>query len=251
MADHPHVLLVDDDVSLCALVAEYLSAEGYRVSLAHDAAEMRRISEQSTVDAVLLDLVLPGEDGLSLARSLRAANPGLAIIMLTGRSETIDRIVGLEMGADDYVAKPFHLRELLARIRSVMRRAPVVDASAAASEATVIRFAGWQLDRAARTLLSPVGEEVRLTSGEFDLLVAFVTNPNQVMSRDRLLDVTRGRKGTPFDRTIDVQIGRLRRKLEYDPQRPQLLKTVRGGGYIFTVPVDLTAGGAGPRYEVA
>jgi two-component system OmpR family response regulator len=211
---------------------------------------MRRISEQSTVDAVLLDLVLPGEDGLSLALSLRAANPGLPIIMLTGRSETIDRIVGLEMGADDYLAKPFHLRELLARMRSVMRRAPVVDASAAAPEATVIRFAGWQLDRAARTLLSPAGEEVRLTSGEFDLLVAFVTNPNQVMSRDRLLDVTRGRKATPFDRTIDVQIGRLRRKLEYDPQRPQLLKTVRGGGYIFTVPVDLAAGG-GPRYEVA
>lgn len=250
MQDNPHVLMVDDDENLCGLVAEYLSDEGYRVSLAHSALDMRRICEQSPVDAVLLDLVLPGEDGLSLARSLRAENPGLPIIMLTGRAETVDRIVGLEMGADDYLAKPFHLRELLARMRSVMRRTlPTGREPAASPRGTLIRFAGWQLDRARRRLESPEGEEVRLTSGEFDLLVAFATNPGQVMSRDRLLDETRDRRPSPFDRTIDVQVGRLRRKLEKDPQRPLLLKTVRGGGYMFAAAVDLADGG--PRYEAA
>ena len=250
MPDNPHVLMVDDDIELSGLVAEYLSDEGYRVSLAHNAGDMRRISMQSAIDVVLLDVVLPGEDGLSLARSLRTEQPSLPIIMLTGRGETIDRIIGLEMGADDYVSKPFHLRELLARVKSVMRRAiPAAVAQASATEATLIRFAGWELHRARRILLSPTGEEVRLTSGEFDLLVAFVTHPGQVMSRDRLLDLTRDRKASPFDRTIDVQVGRLRRKLETDPQRPQLLKTVRGGGYMFTGAVDLAAGG--PRYEAA
>ena len=250
MQDNPHILMVEDDEDLAGLVAEYLSGEGYRVSLAHNGGDMRRITEQSAIDAVLLDVVLPGEDGLSLARSLRAEAPGLPIIMLTGRGETIDRIIGLEMGADDYLPKPFHLRELLARLKSVMRRAPAAAAESGGAQPTLIRFAGWQLDRAARALWSPDGGEVRLTSGEFDLLVAFVTNPGQVMSRDRLLDMTRDRKSNPFDRTIDVQVGRLRRKLERDPQRPQLLKTVRGGGYMFTTPVDVIADGGG-RYEAA
>lgn len=249
MADNPHVLMVDDDLDLCGLVAEYLSDEGYRVSLAHTGLDMRRISAHSVVDVVLLDVVLPGEDGLSLARSLRAQNPDLPIIMLTGRGETIDRIVGLEMGADDYLAKPFHLRELLARLRSVMRRHSPATSQSAPADTPLFRFAGWQLDRARRRLLSPEGEEVRLTSGEFDLLVAFVSNAGQVMSRDRLLDLTRDRQASPFDRTIDVQVGRLRRKLEKDPQRPLLLKTVRGGGYIFTATVDTAAVGA--RYEAA
>lgn len=248
MHDNPHILMVDDDADLGGLVAEYLAGEGYRVSLAHNGDDMRRITQQSAVDAVLLDVVLPGEDGLSLARTLRRENPGLPIIMLTGRGETIDRIVGLEMGADDYLAKPFHLRELLARLKSVMRRASTGITERAASQGPLLRFAGWQLDRPARELRSPDGKRVRLTAGEFDLLVAFVTNPGQVMSRDRLLDLTRDRKATPFDRTIDVQIGRLRRKLEEDPQRPSLLKTVRGGGYIFTAPVDVAAG---TRYEAA
>jgi two-component system OmpR family response regulator len=248
MQANPHVLMVDDDEDLCGLVAEYLSDEGYRVSLAHNAGDMRRISAQSVVDVVLLDVVLPGEDGLSLARSLRAEHPELPIIMLTGRGETIDRIIGLEMGADDYLSKPFHLRELLARLKSVTRRAAPAATESAGAQATLIRFAGWELDRGRRLLLSPAGEEVRLTSGEFDLLAAFVTNPGQVMSRDRLLDLTRDRKASPFDRTIDVQVGRLRRKLEQDPQRPLLLKTVRGGGYIFTAAVDAAAG---TRYEAA
>jgi two-component system, OmpR family, response regulator len=249
MQDNFHVLMVDDDLELGGLVAEYLSDEGYRVSLAHNAADMRRISAQSAVDVVLLDVVLPGEDGLSLVRALRAERPELPIIMLTGRGETIDRIIGLEMGADDYLSKPFHLRELLARVKSVTRRTLPTAAAAAAPQAALICFAGWELDRARRLLLSPAGEEVRLTSGEFDLLVAFVTNPGEVLSRDRLLDLSRDRKASPFDRTIDVQVGRLRRKLEKDPQRPQLLKTVRGGGYMFAAAVDLAAGS--PRYEAA
>lgn len=251
MQENPHVLMVDDDPELAGVVAEYLSDEGYRVSLAHNGGDMRRVTDQTAVNAVLLDVVLPGEDGLSLARWLRAENPGLPIIMLTGRGETIDRIIGLEMGADDYLAKPFHLRELLARLKSVMRRAALTAGDSAASPGPLIRFAGWQLDRASRSLLSPEGEEVRLTGGEFDLLVAFVTNPNQVMSRDRLLDLTRERKANPFDRTIDVQVGRLRRKLEKDPQRPLLLRTVRGGGYMFTAPVDFAAADGGASYKAA
>jgi DNA-binding response OmpR family regulator len=199
---------------------------------------LREAVGRDAIDLVILDLVLRGEDGLQLARELRNQSD-IGIIMLTGRGETVDRIIGLEMGADDYLSKPFHLRELLARVRSVLRRG---GGRSGGSDRPVarsrIRFSGWSLDLASRELMSPSGEDIRLTTGEFELLAAFVNHANQVLSRDRLLDLSRHREAGPFDRTIDVQVGRLRRKLEDDPKNPTLIKTVRGGGYIFTPPVE-------------
>ena len=239
MTDNGHILIVDDQREICDLVQEYLSGEGYRVSTAQDGAEMRRVMAQSPVDLVILDLMLPGEDGLTLARSLRQES-SVGIIILTGRGEIVDRIIGLEMGADDYLPKPFHLRELLARVKSVLRRASSRNSDRLTAPArSKARFAGWNLDLSSRELYSPSGKEVRLTTGEFDLLAAFVNNANQVLTRDRLLDLARNREAGPFDRTIDVQVGRLRRKLEDDPQRPMMIKTVRGTGYIFTPPVEV------------
>jgi two-component system, OmpR family, response regulator len=240
MSDNGHILVVDDQQEICDLVQEYLSGEGYRVSTAHDGPGMRRQLSQAQVDLVILDLMLPGEDGLTLARALRSES-AIGIIILTGRGETVDRIIGLEMGADDYLPKPFHLRELLARVKSVLRRVQSRTGEPGAQPSrSHARFAGWSLDLASRELLSPNGEEVRLTTGEFDLLTAFVTNANQVLTRDRLLDLARNREAGPFDRTIDVQVGRLRRKLEDDPQNPGMIKTVRGSGYIFTPSVEMS-----------
>jgi two-component system OmpR family response regulator len=239
MSDNGHILVVDDQKEICDVVQEYLTGEGYRVSTAHDGNGMRRVLGQHHIDLVILDLMLPGEDGLTLARSLRNES-GIGIIILTGRGETVDRIIGLEMGADDYLPKPFHLRELLARVKSVLRRVQSRVGEPGQPVRTNARFAGWSLDLSSRELLSPAGQQVRLTTGEFDLLAAFVNNPNQVLSRDRLLDLARNREAGPFDRTIDVQVGRLRRKLEDDPQNPSLIKTVRGSGYIFTPTVDFS-----------
>jgi two-component system, OmpR family, response regulator len=240
MNDNSHILIVDDQREICELVQEYLSGEGYRVSTAQSGAEMRRVMAQSPVDLVILDLMLPGEDGLTLARSLRQELPNVGIIILTGRGEIVDRIIGLEMGADDYLPKPFHLRELLARVKSVLRRASSRGTEQpGGAPRSKARFAGWNLDLSSRELFSPAGKEVRLTTGEFDLLAAFVNNANQVLTRDRLLDLARNREAGPFDRTIDVQVGRLRRKLEDDPQRPTIIKTVRGTGYIFTPAVEV------------
>jgi two-component system OmpR family response regulator len=234
-----HILVVDDQKEICEVVQQYLSSEGYRVSVANDGTGMRRTMGQTAVDLVILDLMLPGEDGLTLARQLREES-GVGIIILTGRGETVDRIIGLEMGADDYLPKPFHLRELLARVKSVLRRVSTRNAKEQpASARSKARFAGWHLDLSTRELVSPDGGEVRLTTGEFDLLAAFVNNANQVLSRDRLLDLARNREAGPFDRTIDVQVGRLRRKLEPDPQKPTMIKTVRGTGYIFTPTVEV------------
>jgi two-component system OmpR family response regulator len=239
MNDTAHILVVDDQKEICEVVQEYLSSEGYRVSTAHDGVEMRRVLAGSPADLVILDLMLPGEDGLTLARSLRDES-NVGIIILTGRGETVDRIIGLEMGADDYLPKPFHLRELLARVKSVLRRVQTRSMEKPALSRSRARFAGWHLDLSSRELWSPSGREVRLTTGEFDLLAAFVTNANQVLSRDRLLDLARNREAGPFDRTIDVQVGRLRRKLEEDPQHPTMIKTVRGSGYIFTPAVEVS-----------
>ena len=239
MSDNGHILVVDDQKEICDVVQEYLTGEGYRVSTAHDGTGMRRVLGQHHVDLVILDLMLPGEDGLTLARSLRNES-AIGIIILTGRGETVDRIIGLEMGADDYLPKPFHLRELLARVKSVLRRVQSRVGEPGQPVRTNARFAGWSLDLSSRELLSPAGQQVRLTTGEFDLLAAFVNNPNQVLSRDRLLDLARNREAGPFDRTIDVQVGRLRRKLEDDPQNPSLIKTVRGSGYIFTPTVEFS-----------
>ncbi len=238
MNDLGHILIVDDDRDVCDVVQEYLAGEGYRVSIAQNGGDMRRSLAQAPVDLVILDLMLPGEDGLSLARSLRNES-GLGIVMLTGRTDIVDRIIGLEMGADDYLPKPFNLRELLARVKSVLRRIQQQTGDKPVLPRSKARFSGWEFDLASRELTSPLGEEVRLTTGEFDLLSAFVNNANQVLSRDRLLDLARNREAGPFDRTIDVQVGRLRRKLETDPQKPTLIKTVRGGGYIFTPPIEV------------
>jgi two-component system OmpR family response regulator len=238
MNESGHILVVDDQQEICDLVREYLTDEGFRVTTTNDGAGLREEMARSPVDLVILDLVLRGEDGLQLARELRSQSD-IGIIMLTGRGETVDRIIGLEMGADDYLSKPFHLRELLARVRSVMRRGSARNGGdKSAAPRARISFAGWILDLASRELLSPAGEEVRLTTGEFELLAAFVNHANQVLSRDRLLDLSRHREAGPFDRTIDVQVGRLRRKLEDDPKNPAMIKTVRGGGYIFTPPVE-------------
>ncbi|HTW53492.1 MAG TPA: response regulator [Stellaceae bacterium] len=239
MSESGHILVVDDQQEICDLVREYLSDEGFRVSTANDGAGMRETIAREPIELVILDLVLRGEDGLQLARELRNGSD-IGIIMLTGRGETVDRIIGLEMGADDYLSKPFHLRELLARVRSVLRRGSSRGGAGNESDAqrAHVKFAGWSLDLASRELTSPSGEDVRLTTGEFELLAAFVNHANQVLSRDRLLDLSRHREAGPFDRTIDVQVGRLRRKLEDDPKNPTMIKTVRGGGYIFTPPVE-------------
>ena len=237
MSETGNILVVDDQQEICDLVHEYLTDEGFRVSTANDGAGLREEMARSKVDLVILDLMLPGEDGLQLARQLRSESD-IGIIMLTGRADTVDRIIGLEMGADDYLPKPFHLRELLARVRSVLRRAASRAAEKTEGSRPRARFADWVLDLSSRELLSPSGEDVRLTTGEFELLSALVNHANQVLSRDRLLDLSRHREAGPFDRTIDVQVGRLRRKLEDDPKNPSMIKTVRGGGYMFTPPVQ-------------
>jgi DNA-binding response OmpR family regulator len=238
MSETGHILVVDDQQEICDLVREYLMDEGFTVSTANDGAGLREEMARSRIDLFILDLMLPGEDGLQLARELRGESD-IGIIILTGRGETVDRIIGLEMGADDYLPKPFHLRELLARVKSVLRRVSARTAEKAPAQRAQARFAGWHLDLSSRELFSPSGQEVRLTTGEFDLLAAFVNNANQVLTRDRLLDLARNREAGPFDRTIDVQVGRLRRKLEDDPQRPTMIKTVRGTGYIFTPAVEI------------
>jgi two-component system, OmpR family, response regulator len=237
MAEQPHLLIVDDDPEIRDLLARYLRRQGFRVDLAADGRAMARQLEAGRFDLVVLDLMLPGEDGLSLCRRLRATS-SLPVIMLTAMGEETDRIVGLEMGADDYLAKPFNPRELLARIRAVLRRAHGVPPPATAEPSAALAFAGWRLDVGRRELRDQDGVLVPLTSGEFDLLLAFAERPQRVLNRDQLLDLTRGRSAQAFDRSIDVQLSRLRRKIEADPKDPQLIKTVRGGGYMLSAPVE-------------
>lgn len=237
-----NILIVDDDREISGLVSEFLTPYGFRVTAVGDGLAMREKLETQSFDLVVLDLMLPGEDGLSLCRYLRQTTH-LPIIMLTAMGSETDRVVGLEMGADDYVAKPFSARELLARIKAVLRRgAPrgeggEPEAALVEGGKKLLEFAGWRLDIGRRHLHSPDGVMVELTSGEFDLLYAFCTNPQRVLTRDQLLDLARGRVSGPFDRTIDVQVGRLRRKLEADPKKPEILKTVRGGGYLLATEV--------------
>ena len=238
MEESPHVLVVDDDREIRDLLARFLAKHGLRVTAAANGAEMRAALADWRIDLVVLDIMMPGEDGLTLCRQLRAES-SLPVIMLTAMGEEVDRIVGLEMGADDYLAKPFNPRELLARIKAVLRRAG--EASPAAGDptpGTVLVFAGWSLDLDRRQLSAADGVMVPLSGGEFDLLAAFATHPQRVLSRDQLLDLARGRDAQPFDRSIDVQVSRLRRKIEPDPKQPTLIKTVRSGGYIFTPSVE-------------
>ncbi len=232
-----HLLIVDDDREIRDLLGRFLTRHGYRVTTARDGREMRKALADWRIDLIVLDLMLPGEDGLSLCRRLRA-DSSIPIIMLTAMGEETDRIVGLEMGADDYLPKPFNPRELLARIKSVLRRADATPAAVSSPGRTILRFAGWKLDLARRRLESAEGLVVDLSAGEFGLLVAFAEHPQRVLNRDQLLDLTRGRAAAPFDRSVDIQVSRLRRKIEPDPNKPDLIKTVRGGGYMFTPTVE-------------
>jgi two-component system, OmpR family, response regulator len=236
MASSPHVLVVEDDREISALVARYLRANEFRVSVAGDGSEMERILVTGRVDLVVLDLMLPGEDGLSLCRRLRPTSQ-VPIIMLTAKGEEIDRIIGLEMGADDYLPKPFNPRELLARVKAVIRRGATEPASVDQGSRVLI-FAGWQLDLRLRELLSSDGAKVAITGAEFDLLHAFCERPGRVLSRNQLLDLTQQRAPGPNERSIDVLVSRLRQKLERDPREPEFLKTVRSGGYVFTPEVE-------------
>jgi two-component system OmpR family response regulator len=233
----PHILVVDDDREIRELLARFLERHRYRVTAARDAKEARRLWPGGHYQLVVLDLMLPGEGGLDLARWLRGQSD-VPVVMLTAMGEETDRIIGLELGADDYVAKPFNPRELLARIRAVLRRAGDAPGKRGTPATRPMRFAGWTLDPARRRLLNPDGVEVALTGGEYDLLVALVERANRVLTRDMLLDLLRGRQAGPFDRAIDVAISRLRRKLEDDGRHAHLIKTVRGGGYVLAAPVE-------------
>jgi two-component system OmpR family response regulator len=235
MTSSPHLLVVDDDREIRDLLSRFLARHGYRVTVARDGVEMIKALGDGKFDLIVLDLMLPGEDGLSLCRKVRATSD-IPVVMLTAMGEETDRIVGLEMGADDYVPKPFNPRELLARIKAVLRRTG--PRAAARSPDVRMRFAGFTLDAAARRLIADTGDEVRLTAGEYDLLLAFVERPGRVLSRDQILDFTRGRSAAPFDRSIDIQVSRLRRKIERDPDAPEIIKTVRSGGYVFAVAVE-------------
>jgi two-component system OmpR family response regulator len=231
-----HILIVDDDSEIRDLLARFLDKHGFRVTTAADGHSRRRQLESGRFDLVVLDIMLPGEDGLSLCRRLRSESK-LPIIMLTALGEETDRIVGLEMGADDYLAKPFSPRELLARIKAVLRRTSDSTDLPQRGAGQILMFAGWQLDIGKRELRSPDDVLMPLTAGEFDLLVAFAEHPQRVLSREQLLDLSKGRDASPFDRSIDVQLSRLRRKIEADSKNPAIIKTVRNGGYIFAVGV--------------
>jgi two-component system OmpR family response regulator len=232
------ILVVDDDARIRDLLRRYLTQEGFEVILAEDGKALNRLMLRETADLIVLDLMMPGEDGLSICRRLRAANDRTPIIMLTAKGEDVDRIVGLEVGADDYLGKPFNPRELLARIRAVLRRASGEGSGPKEPPAKAIRFAGWVLEPGRRRLLNPDGVEVPLTGGEYELLQVLVERPNRVLTRDMLMDLLRGRQAGPFDRAIDVAVSRLRRKLEDDGRNPSLIKTVRGGGYVLAATVD-------------
>jgi two-component system, OmpR family, response regulator len=229
----PHILVVDDSRDIRELLVRYLEQNGFRASAAPGADAARRLLKTSVFDLAVLDVMMPGEDGLSLCRSLHFESD-LPVIMLTARGEDVDRILGLEMGADDYVAKPFNPRELVARIGAVLRRTNSLPRRGGGTRSGHIQFDRWSLDTAQRELTGPDGTIVPLSSGEFRLLLAFIERPNVSLSRDQLLDITRGRNADPFDRSIDNAVSRLRRKIEEDPKAPRLIKTVWGGGYVFT-----------------
>ena len=239
MSESAHVLALDDDPAVRQLVAEYLSQNDLRVTTVATGRELAEAMARDTIDLVVLDLRLQGEDGLQIARKLREAS-GIPILMLTGRAEEADRVMGLELGADDYLTKPFSPRELLARIRALLRRAKAQASVAdAMSKVRAYRFGGWELNIGLRKLKSPKGEMVDLTNGEFRVLAAFLSAPQRILTRDQLLDLSRVHNAEVYDRAIDIQILRLRRKIERDPTRPQFIKTERGAGYVFSVAVDV------------
>ena len=237
MKGTPHILVVDDHREIRELVARFLGNHGMRVTTAPDGRAMRRIIEDHRIDLVVLDLMMPGEDGLTICRDLRAKS-SLPVIMLTAMGEETDRIIGLEMGADDYIAKPFNPRELMARIKAVLRRVQTLPESESPPDQTVLYFERWSFNTAKRHLESQDGVVVPLSTGEFNLLMTFVRHPGHVLNRDQLIDLMHGRDSTPFDRSIDTQVSRLRKKIEVDPKNPEIIKTVWGGGYVFTPSVN-------------
>jgi two-component system, OmpR family, response regulator len=233
-----HVLFVEDDAEIRGLVADFLRQSGFRVTVAQDGEEMDRVMKTDAVDLLILDIMLPEEDGLSLCRRVRASG-NLPVIMLTARGSEIDRVVGLEIGADDYLTKPFSTHELVARIRALLRRSQHAPLEPRSRRRSILTFADWRLDLVARRLHSRDGTRVPLTSGEFELLVAFCEHANRVLTRDQLLDYTHGKAPAVIDRSIDIQVSRLRRKIEKDPKDPVLIQTVRSGGYVFAAEVAL------------
>jgi two-component system, OmpR family, response regulator len=235
MSAEPHILVVDDHREMRDLVSRALAREGFRVSTAADGRAMRKALADGRIDLILLDLMLPGEDGLALCRTLRAES-NIPIIMITAKGEEVDRVIGLEMGADDYLPKPFGSRELVARIRAVLRRSR--DRISAERTPGRYRFGRWRLDAGARELLRDDGVAIPLSTGEFELLTALIERPQRVLSRDQLLDLVHGRGANALDRSIDTQVSRLRRKLELDPSDPKIIKTVWGGGYMFAAGVS-------------
>jgi two-component system OmpR family response regulator len=234
----PHVLAVDDDPVIRNLISEYLADNDLRVTVAADGNEMTAALAEYAIDLVVLDLRMPGEDGMSIARRLRERS-SLPIIVVSGRLDEADRVMALELGADDYLTKPFSPRELLARIRTVLRRTAAAPQppTGRQADARAYRFAGWELNIGTRRLSSPDGKRVELTNGEFSLLEAFCAAPQRVLSREQLLDLSRLHNAEVYDRSIDVQILRLRRKIETDPSQPEYIKTERGAGYVFDAPV--------------
>jgi two-component system OmpR family response regulator len=236
MTRQDHILIVDDDAEIRDLLREYLQKHGYRVATAANGRELRTAMSTARPDLLVLDLMLPGEDGLELCRDLRT-DSNVPIIMLTARGDETDRIVGLEMGADDYLPKPFSPRELLARIKSVLRRARALPENLKQEEVSSYRFAGWMLDVLTRNLTSPEGVVIALSGTEFRLLRIFLDHPNRVLTRDQLIDLMLSRDASPFDRAIDVQVSRLRHRLGEDAKEPAIIKTVRGQGYVFAAGV--------------
>lgn len=234
MTAQQHIAVVDDEEQIRAAVGEYLELHGFRVSLADGGESLRKVmAGGDPIDLVILDLNMPGEDGLTIARHLREHH-NMGIVILTAAGQTVDRVVGLEIGADDYMTKPFDLRELLARVKSVLRRvAPAPATKPPGRSDAVVRFGSHTLDTETHTLVDKDGRDVPLTSMEYDLLRAFANAPNRVLNRDQLLDMAHNRDNEPFDRSIDVRVARLRRKIEKDPSKPQVIKTIRGAGYMF------------------
>ncbi len=241
-----HILVVDDDHDIREMVADYLRKNGFRTSLAADGREMRALLDTNAVDLIVLDVMMPGDDGLVLSRNLRASkHKAIPVIMLTARDDATDRIIGLEMGADDYITKPFSPRELLARINAVIRRTRMLPPNLQVTEASrLLEFGQWRLDTTARHLLDPQGTAVALSGAEFRLLRVFLDHPQRVLSRDQLLSLTQGREAELFDRSIDLLVSRLRQRLKDDPREPAYIKTVRSEGYVFSLPVTLLDEGA-------
>lgn len=237
MDSQPHILVVDDHQEIRTLLQRFLTDHEYRVTTASNGMEMKKRLQDAAIDLIVLDLMMPGEDGLTLCRNLRAES-NIPVIMLTAMGEETDRIIGLEMGADDYLAKPFNPRELLARIKAVMRRMGTMHEASRQELPQQLNFLGWTLRPASRELTDPQQTLVPLSTAEFTLLMAFVTRPGRVLSRDQLLDLARGREARAFDRAIDTLVSRLRRKLRDQPRNPQIIKTVRGGGYLFAATVE-------------